>query len=137
MSDMFSSISIAASGMGVYKTWIDATADNVANANTIRSSDEPAFQARFVVAGSQGATPGGPGSGAQVRGVLFGDPVGRMTYDPSNPLADEAGFVRRPDMDLSDQMTNLIIAQRAYQANVTVFERARDAYERGLQIGRS
>ena len=49
---------------------------------------------------------------------------------------DEAGMVRHPDMNLSDQMTNLIIAQRAYQANVTVFERARDAYMRGLEIGR-
>lgn len=137
MSDLFGSISVAASGMHVYKTWIDATADNVANANTVRSPDEPAFQARFVVAGSQDVRPGGVGDGADVRGVLFGDPLGRLVYDPSNPLADEEGYVRRPDMDLSDQMTNLIIAQRAYQANVTVFERARDAYERALQIGRS
>ena len=38
-------------------------------------------------------------------------------YDPSHPLADEEGMVRLPDIDLSDQMTQLMIAQRGYQAN--------------------
>ena len=59
-----------------------------------------------------------------------------MVYQPDHPYADENGMVRMPDMDLSTQMTNLIIAQRAYQANVTVFERARDSYQRALEIGR-
>ena len=80
------------------------------------------------------------GQGHVPRGVVveaprFGDPAGRLQYDPNHPLADENGFVRAPDMDLTDQMTSLIIAQRAYQANVTVFERARDAYIRALEIG--
>ncbi len=136
MSALFSSISVAGSGMGVYKTWIDATADNVANVNTITSTDEPAFQERFVVAAANERGAGRIGDGARVAGVLFGDAEGRLVYDPANPLADEDGMVRAPDMNLSDQMTNLIIAQRAYQANVTVFERARDAYLRGLEIGR-
>lgn len=136
MSALFSSISVAGSGMGVYKTWIDATADNVANVNTITSTDEPAFQERYVVAAANERGAGRIGDGARVAGVLFGDAEGRLVYDPANPLADVDGMVRAPDMNLSDQMTNLIIAQRAYQANVTVFERARDAYLRGLEIGR-
>jgi flagellar basal-body rod protein FlgC len=133
---MFGSLGIAASGMHTFKTWIDATADNVANINTVRGTDEPAFQERFVVAQTTQYDRGKVGQGVRVAGVLFGDADGRLAYDPAHPLADENGFVRRPDMDLSDQMTNLIIAQRAYQANVTVFERARDAYLRGLEIGR-
>lgn len=133
---MFGSLGIAASGMHTFKTWIDATADNVANVNTVRATVGPAFQERFVVAQSAQYDRGKVGTGVRVAGVLFGDPEGRLAYDPAHPLADENGLVRRPDMDLSDQMTNLIIAQRAYQANVTVFERARDAYLRGLEIGR-
>lgn len=133
---MFSSLGVAASGMSTFKTWIDATADNVANVNTVRATDEPAFQERFVVAQAKQFDRGKVGQGVQVAGVLFGDAEGRLAYDPTHPLSDEEGYVRRPDMDLSDQMTNLIIAQRAYQANVTVFERARDAYLRGLEIGR-
>ncbi|MGY6499379.1 MAG: flagellar basal body rod protein FlgC [Acidimicrobiales bacterium] len=133
---IFGSLAITASGMNVYKTWIDATADNVANINVVRSTDEAAFQERFVIAETAQYQRGVVGTGARVAGVTFGDPDGRIVYDPTHPLADAEGLARRPDMDLSDQMTNLIIAQRAYQANVTVFERARDSYLRGLEIGR-
>ena len=136
MSALFNSISIAGSGMGVYKTWIDATADNIANVNTVTGTDSAAFQQRFVVSQAVENGAGQVGRGAAVAGVAFGDATGRLVYDPTHPLADEEGMVRHPDMNLSDQMTNLIIAQRAYQANVTVFERARDAYLRGLEIGR-
>ncbi|MFP3906757.1 MAG: flagellar basal body rod protein FlgC [Acidimicrobiales bacterium] len=133
---MFGSLGIAASGMNLFKTWIDATADNVANVNTVRSTDDPAYQERQIVAETAQFEQGQVGSGVRVAGALFGDPEGRLSYDPDHPLADEEGMVRMPDMDLSDQMTDLIMAQRAYQANVTVFERARDAYLRGLEIGR-
>jgi flagellar basal-body rod protein FlgC len=135
MSGPFSSLGAPASGMRVYQTWVNALSDNVANINTIRPADEPAYQERFVVAQSAGGGTGEIGQGAFVSGVAFGDGEGRMVYQPDHPFADEEGMVRTPDMDLPTQMTNLIIAQRAYQANVTVFERARDAYLRALEIG--
>lgn len=130
MSNAFSLIGIPASGMRVYRTWLDAIADNVSNVNTITPTDRAAYQERFIVA--RAAQSGG----VVVDGVRFGDPNGRLVYDPNHPLADANGMVRAPDMDLVDQMTSLIIAQRAYQANVTVFERARDAYLRALEIGK-
>lgn len=133
---MFNGISIAGSGMNVYKTWIDALADNVANADTVRSTSESAFQERFVLAQANDYGDG-PGSGVRVAGVRYGDPTGRLVYQPDHPLADKDGFVRYPDINLSDQMTQLVAAQRAYQANVTVFERARDSYLRALEIGKS
>ena len=71
-----------------------------------------------------------------VSGIELGDEEGRLIYDPNHPLADDDGMVRGPDMDLETEMTHLIVAQRSYQANVTVFERARDSYQRALEIGR-
>lgn len=133
MSGPFDSLRIAQSGLQTYKTWIDAMADNIANVNTTRRTSEPAYQARFVVAA---AIPTAQGGGVRVTAAQFGDPAGRLVSDPTNPLADANGMVKKPDMDLSDQMTSLIVAQRAYQANVTVFERARDAYQRALEIGK-
>jgi flagellar basal-body rod protein FlgC len=127
---MFSAIGIAQSGITTYKTWIDATADNVSNANTAKRSDQPAFQVRRIVVQPV------EGGGVQVARAAFGDPTGRLVHDPANPLADEDGMVKMPDMNLSDEMTSLIIAQRAYQANVTAFERARDGYLRELEIGK-
>lgn len=135
MSGPFSSLGAPASGMRVYQTWVNALSDNVANLNTIRPADEPAYQERFVIAQSAGGGDGRIGNGAFVAGVALGDGEGRLVYQPDHPFADEQGMVRMPDIDLPSQMTNLIVAQRAYQANVTVFERARDAYLRALDIG--
>ena len=133
---MFSSLSVSASGMDVYQTWIDAISDNIANVNTVRATDDEAFRRRMVVAQSVGGEGGQVGDGARVAGIRLGDAVGQLRHDPEHPLADEDGLVRAPDMDLGQQMSHLIVAQRSFQANVSVFERARDAYQRALEIGR-
>lgn len=130
MSGPFHSLQIANSGMDVYQTWLDAVADNIANVNTVTSTDDAAFQERFVVAKAR------EDGGVKVDRAEFGNPLGRISYNPQHPLADEDGFVRVPDMELSDQMTHMLVAQRAYQANVSAFKAARTAYETALTIGR-
>ena len=134
MAGPFHSLSISGSGMDVYQTWLDAIADNVANINNVTSTDEPAFQERFVIA--QARESGRRMDGAKVDRLEFGNPYGQVVYEPNHILADEDGFVRVPDVDLSHQMTHMLVAQRAYQANVSAFRTARDAYQRALEIGR-
>lgn len=136
MSQMFATLDVARSGMGVYKLWIDALADNVANIDNVSRTDEVAFQERFVVVQSAEDVYGtGAGGGARVIGARYGDPEGRLAYEPTHPMADENGLIRRPDIDLSDQMVMIQLAQRGYQANIQTFERAREAYEAALTIG--
>ena len=136
---LFPTFNTAGSGLGVFRTWMDAVSDNMANLNTVRPTSEAAFQARFVVANAIGsgqeAMTGGP-AGAQVTGISFGDANGRLMHDPTNPLADADGMVRYPDIDMGDQMTQLMIAQRGYEANLSVVDRAKDAYQQALSIGR-
>jgi flagellar basal-body rod protein FlgC len=135
MAAVFGILDVAKSGMGVYKTWLNAVADNIANIDDVTDTSTPAFQERFVQVKAVDDA-GGFGAGAAVVGADFGNPNGRVNYDPNHPLADVNGMVRRPDMDLSDQMVYLQLAQRGYQANVQAFERARDAYESILAIGK-
>lgn len=135
MAGPFESLGTPASAMSTFKTWIDALADNVANAYTVRSTSESAFQERFIIARSRGTGASADG-GVEVSGVAYGDANGRLVYEPNHPLADANGMVRYPDMDLTDQMTQLMVAQRAYQMNVGAFERARDAFQTALTIGR-
>lgn len=129
---IFGAIGVAGTGLTVYRKWLDAISDNLANTNTVRPTNEAAFQARYVVAQSIESGDGG----VQVAGVALGNPEGRLVYEPNHPLADEQGYVRYPDIDMASQMTQLIMAQRGYQANAAVVERARDAYQAALQIGR-
>lgn len=135
----FPVLTTMANGLGVFRTWMDAIGDNLANLNTVRRTDESAFQARYVVAEAvdygTSATQG-IGTGSRVAGVQFGSAEGILAYDPDHPMADEDGMVRRPDIDMASQMTQLIQAQRGYQANLAVVDRARDAYLAALQIGR-
>lgn len=130
---MFDAMNIAASGLSTNRKWIDAVSDNIAGINTVTATNQPAFQERFIQARAAGY---GEPSGTYVAGTMWGDPNGRLVSMPNHPLADANGMVRTPDIDLSDQMASLMMAQRAYQANASVAERAKTTYEAAIGIGR-
>ena len=137
MSSMFPTFDIASSALTTHQTWMAALADNIANINDVKPMSERAYQEKFVVAQeipSQPGEPVGVGGGVAPVAIQLGSAIGDVTYDPNNPLADKNGLVRRPAEDLADQMTNLVIAQRGYQINLTVVSRAKDSYQQALNI---
>jgi flagellar basal-body rod protein FlgC len=127
----FNAIGVAGTGVTVYRKWLDAVSDNIANIDNVSRTSENAFQARYVM-----AQEAADGNGAQVGGVAFGSAEGIVTYDPDNPLADNKGYVRRPDIDLGSQMAQMMMAQRAYQANLAVVDRAKDSYSAAINLGK-
>jgi flagellar basal-body rod protein FlgC len=131
---VFESLNISGSGMFVHKEWMNAVSDNIANVNTAKPTSENAFQARYIQA--QAVENGGVGAGVAVAGVQLGSAEGRLVYDPNNPIADAQGLVRQPDIDLGDQMTEMIMAQRGYQANISNLDRVRGAYQAAIQMGK-
>ena len=128
----FDAIGIAGTGLNLHRHWLDAISDNLANINTAKPTNGSAFQARYVV-----AQEGEGVSGVYVAGAAYGSAEGRMVYEPTNPVADANGYVRYPDIDLSEQMGSLIMAQRGYLANAAVVDRAKETYQAALQIGRN
>ncbi len=131
----FDALSISGSGMTLHRKYLDAVSDNIANINTAAAPDQEAFKERFIVA--QAVDYGSGTGGVRVAGAAFGSAEGKLVYSPDNPLADDEGYVRMPDIDLGTQMTNLIIAQRGYQANISAISRATDAYNAALQLGKN
>jgi flagellar basal-body rod protein FlgC len=128
----FDMIGIAGSALTVHRKWLDAVSDNLANMNNASATSGPAFQARYVE-----ASEGSEGPGVYVKGTALGSAEGRIVYQPDHPLADANGNVKYPDIDMAEQMGALIIAQRGYQANAQVVDRARETYMAALEIGRS
>ncbi|MGN6301569.1 MAG: flagellar basal body rod protein FlgC [Angustibacter sp.] len=126
---IFDALGIAQSGVAVYRKWLDAVSDNIANMNNVTSTSQAAYQQKSIIATAMD-------EGVQVGGVALGSAQGRLVYDPTHPLADAGGYVRYPDIDLGQQMGQLIMAQRGYQANLSVVDRAREAYQAALQLGR-
>lgn len=131
----FDALSIAGSGLVTHRKWLDAVSDNIANMNDATSTSQSAFQARMVEA--QAVDYGSGNGGVQVSGVQYGSAAGRVVYEPDNPLADKDGNVRYPDIDLGDQMTQMMMAQRGYQANLQVMTAATETYQAALRLGKS
>ena len=127
----FNAIGTAASGVTVYRKWLDAVSDNIANMNNVSRTSEKAFQARYVIA--QQAQ---DGNGAEVGGIAYGNAEGVLAYEPDNPLADAEGYVRRPDIDMGTQMAQMMMAQRSYQANLSVVDRAKESYTAAINLGK-
>jgi flagellar basal-body rod protein FlgC len=128
----FDAIGIAGSALTVHRKWLDAVSDNLANMNNASRTNGPAFQAKYVEAAE-----GSEGTGVYVKSTQLGNGEGRIVYQPDHPLADADGNVKYPDIDMAEQMGALIIAQRGYQANAQVVDRARESYLAALEIGRS
>ena len=129
---LFGAIDTASTGVHLGRVWMDAVSDNLANLDTVRPAGEAPFRARLVVAQARPGQDGVEVAGISEKG---GDPV--VVFDPDNPLADARGYVTRPQVDLSEEMTHMLVAQRLYQANLAMIQQARDTYSAALSIGRS
>ena len=132
---MFDAISTAGTGLQTYHTWLDALADNIANVNDTSRVNGQVFRTEYVQVSALGAGADGVGTGVTVTGVQRG-PNGLVQESATNPLADSQGYIRHADVDLSQQMGDLIMAQRAFQANATTVDRAKDVYEAAISIGK-
>lgn len=145
---MFSAFNINASGLTAQRYRMDVIAENVANANTTRTADGTPYR-RKVVTFVQKAekndfskvlgrvTRGFSGQGVRVEAVSEDNvtPM-NMVYDPSHPDADENGYVTYPNVNIITEMTNLIDASRAYEANATAFNASKSMAQQGLQLGK-
>jgi flagellar basal-body rod protein FlgC len=133
----FSTIDVSTTGITFSRFWLDVLAHNMANVNTVRPFDEEPFRAKFLRAEETvGAEFREPGRGVHLEEIVAaqGDPA--VVYDPDNPLANEQGLVKRAMVDMAGQMSDLIVAQRAYQMNIRVVQAAKEAYEAALRVGR-
>ena len=128
---MFDAINTSATGLSTYRSWLDTISDNIANVNDETTSSGKAFRTHYVqVAENQNA------DGVHVESVSEQAENGVLVQAPSDPLADSAGYVRRADVNLSEQMGDMIMAQRAFQANASMVDRAKDVYTAAINIGK-
>lgn len=131
----FSIIDIGRTGAGFSKYWLENTAHNLANLNTVRGPGEEPFRARMVEAQAVQSDSGDQVQGVGVSNVseAEGEPV--RVFDPQNPLADADGFIFMPVVDMAGEMVNLIQAQRSYQLSLKVIQSGQEAYQSALRLG--
>ena len=133
----FDTFDVGRSGLTLSKTWLDVIANNIANVNTVHPAGQAPFRASYLVAQEiVGPGPGASGQGVRPVALVEDPSTPAMVYSPGDPLADANGNVTRPVVDLAVEMTNMIMAQRSFQANERTIETARDMYQAALQIGK-
>jgi flagellar basal-body rod protein FlgC len=144
---LFQSFNISATGMTAQRFRTDIIAENIANINTTSTESGGPYRRKIVTFQEKDVTPFSQYfSHSKNRAVGNGVKVSKvsedyetdfiMEYDPSNPDADENGYVSYPNVNTVTEMTNLIDATRAYEANATAFEASKSMALTGLSIGK-
>jgi flagellar basal-body rod protein FlgC len=144
---LFGGLEISASGLTAERLRMDVTAENLANAQTTRGANGQPYRRKEVVlqeapgsfgaslSAAMGSGNGSNGGGVQVAGITEDNatPLKRV-YDPGHPDADAQGYVSMPNVDTVTEMVDLISAQRAYEANVTAMQSAKQMFSRTLDL---
>ncbi|MEF2587909.1 MAG: flagellar basal body rod protein FlgC [Butyrivibrio sp.] len=143
---LFTGMNINASGMSAERLRLDVISENIANANTTRTKEGGPYVRKNVIftekvstADSFGEvlnrTISGIGNGVKVTAITKDtDTDMNLVYEPSHPDADENGYVLYPNVNIVTEMTDLIDASRAFEANATAFEASKNVASRGLSI---
>ena len=132
--------------MSAERLRLDVISENIANANTTRTKEGGPYVRKNVIftekvstADSFGEvlnrTISGIGNGVKVTAITKDtDTDMNLVYEPSHPDADENGYVLYPNVNIVTEMTDLIDASRAFEANTTAFEASKNVASRGLSI---
>jgi flagellar basal-body rod protein FlgC len=139
---LFGGLEISASALTAERLRMNVTAENLANAQTTRGADGQPYRRKEVVlqegAGSFGASlssaMGGGSAGVQVAAIVEDATPLKRIHDPGHPDADADGYVEMPNVDTVTEMVDLISAQRAYEANVTAMQAAKQMFSKTLEL---
>ncbi|WP_218355182.1 flagellar basal body rod protein FlgC [Alteromonas lipotrueiana] len=135
---LFNVMNISGTGMEAENLRLNTTASNIANANTVSSSENDTYRARYPVfsAALQHATQEqSKGVGVEVKGVVESNTPLNVEYAPNNPMADADGYIYKPNVNVVEEMANMLSASKSYETNVQVADTTKKLFRRVLQLG--
>ncbi len=145
--NFLSAMETSSSGMAAQRFRMNIISSNLANAQTTRTPEGGPYRRRSVVFGALPAPrtfeevlrnevkPDAP-LHVKVLGVAVDERPPLLKYDPGHPDSNEEGYVAFPNIDPIEEMVNLMLASRSYQANVAAFNATKNMALRALDIGR-
>ncbi|GAB4353702.1 MAG: flagellar basal body rod protein FlgC [Methylohalobius sp. ZOD2] len=135
----FEIFNIAGSGMSAQMLRLNLTASNLANADSVSSSIEQTYKSRQPVfaAQLQNTTTGhsNPVAGVEVKGIVESPAPLQMEYAPHHPMANEDGYIFKPNVNSVEEMTNMIAASRSYQNNIEMLNTTKELMLQTLRMG--
>ncbi|WP_018691125.1 flagellar basal body rod protein FlgC [Algicola sagamiensis] len=130
---------IAGTGMSAQSVRLNTTASNVANADSVSSSVETTYRARHPVFAAElsKAAAHQESAGVRVVGIVESEKPLTPEYAPNHPMADDNGFIYKSNVNVIEEMTNMVSANRSYQTNVRVADMAKQMLNQTLRLGQS
>ena len=141
-------INTGASGLTAERTRMDVISNNIANVNTTVTENGTPFRRKVVTFQERVTTDfvvpmnvnsddnRETGNGVRVIGISEDNSPFKYVYDPSHPQANKDGYVEMPNINIISEMTDMITATRAYEANVNIINSAKGMAQAALNIGK-
>ncbi len=133
---MFKVLDIAGSAMNAQLVRLNTTASNMANADSVATTEAEAYRAKQPVFAALLQETANAAAGVQVTGIVESQAPVIKRYEPGNPMADADGYVFGSNVNEVEEMANMISASRSFQNNSEVFNTSKDLMMRTLQLGR-
>ncbi len=127
---------VAGSAMNAQSVRLSSIASNLANADSVSGDPNTVYRARQPIFSAQPVAGSPELAGVRVTDVVESTAAPIKRYEPGHPLADADGYVYAPGIDPVAQMVDLISASRSYQANVEVFNTAKELAMATLGMGK-
>jgi flagellar basal-body rod protein FlgC len=134
--DSFGVFSVSASALAAQRQRMNVIASNMANAHSTSSAEGGPYRRQDVVFTTDPVTSGQESlTGVKVSGIVKDESPFKMMYDPSHPDADKDGFVAMPNVNIIEEMVNMMMASRAYEASVSAFNMSKAMFSKTLELG--
>lgn len=144
---LFNSFDISATGMTAERTRMETISKNIANANVTRTSSGTPYRRQMVVFKQNETTPFSTylskcsnvllkGKGVKISAIIEDKTPFKQVYEPGHPDSDSNGYVQMPNVDITTEMVDMISATRAYEANMSSINTAKNMAMKALEIGR-
>ena len=134
---LFKVFDIASSAMKAQSMRLNVVASNMANADSVTSSNGQPYRAKQVVFQAAPLDGDKNAVGVKVAAVYEDQSPPKLVYEPNNPLADGNGYIAMPNVNVVEETTNMISASRSYQTNADVMNTAKTLLLRTLQLGQA
>ena len=132
--DFFSALQISAFGMRAQSGRMRLIAENLANADSVSQSATGEPYRRKIAAMSSAFDRELNANVVQLIDPIPDQAEFRLQFDPGNPRADAAGYVRLPNVNALVEMMDMRDAQRSYEANIQALEGARSMLVRTVDL---
>jgi len=133
----FNVFKVSASALEAQRQRMNVVASNMANVHSTRTDEGGPYRRKDVIFSAETVQSDSDTlTGVRIVDVVADSSPFRTVYDPGHPDADKDGYVSMPNINIIEEMVNIMMASRAYEASVSAFNMSKAMFLKTLELGR-